>query len=133
MTHPHVLPRLAFASAAALALAAGAPAAAETIELDYLSAIPEEYRGRWNSDPRLCARFTGRYRLQIAANRLNVAGDMFRTEYIASQEDGGVYVGSKYVGPARPWSRSETYNLAEGGKTLINRHAGRVIRRYRCP
>lgn len=129
MTYPSFAIRLSIASA----LAVAAPAAADDIDLYYLGAIPEEYHGRWNSDPRLCARFTGRHRLQIGANQLNVAGDMFKTQYISSQEDGGVYVGSKYVGPATPWDRSETYNLAEGGKVLINRHAGRVIRRYRCP
>ncbi|HEU0097706.1 MAG TPA: hypothetical protein VFQ67_02925 [Allosphingosinicella sp.] len=122
-----------FRLAIAAALFYSAPATADDIDLDYLGAIPAEYHGRWNSDPALCARFTGRYRLQIAANRLDVAGDRFKTEYIASQEDGGIFVSSRYVGPARPWDRSETYNLAEGGKVLINRHAGRVIRRYRCP
>ena len=131
MTNPSLTARLRIFVLAALAFAT--PGSAEQIDLSYLGAIPAEYHGRWNSDPRLCARFSGRYRLQIAVDRLEVAGDSFRTHYIASQEDGGIYVGSRYVGPAKPWERSETYNLAEGGKVLINRHAGRVIRRYRCP
>lgn len=131
MAGPHASRR--FGSLLLFALAAVAPAAAIDVDPSYLAAIPKEYHGRWNADPRLCGGFTGRYRLQIAAKGINVAGDTFRTEYIASQEDNGVYVGSKYVGPAKSWNRSETFNLAEGGKVLINRHAGRVIRRYRCP
>jgi hypothetical protein len=124
-----------FRAALALFLAAAfaSSAKAETIDLSYLSAIPPEYHGRWNADPKLCARFTGRYRLEIAANRLIVAGDNFKADYISSQKDGGISVVSAYVGPARPWHRNEAYNLSEGGKVLTNHHAGRVIRRYRCP
>ena len=122
-----------FALAAATALGCAAPGAGEEIDLDWLGEIPKEYHGRWNTDPRSCTPFTGRYRLEIGANRIVAGGDPFQTQYLARQEDGGVYSGSKYVGPARPWDRSETFNLAQGGKVLINRHAGRVIRRYRCP
>ena len=123
---------LPLAAAGSLLLAAGV-AAATVVDPYWLEAIPAEYQGKWNSDPKACALFTGRGRMELSGRTLRVGGDDFKAEYVAWSEDGGIGVVSRYAGSAKPaWTRVDHFVLSPDRKRLIDDHAGRKLVRIRC-
>jgi hypothetical protein len=106
-------------------------AGAEEYDLDRIAEIPIEYRGRWNSAGATCNPFDGRYRLEIGAGHIVVGGDRFRADHIWTREN-GITVISDYVGPARLWTRVDYFRLTEGGRVLLDDHAGRTVARNSC-
>lgn len=116
-----------------LALLATGPAGATDIDPYWLGSIPAEYHGSWNSRPNGCRPLAGRYRLRIAANAIEAGGDRFETVNIGWNEGGGIGVVSRYVGPAKSWTRVDFFKLSADGSTLSNDHARRTIVRTRCP
>lgn len=125
--------RLLRLAAAGFLLFAAGIAGSTTVEIGWLEAIPPEYHGRWNSDPKACAPFDGRGRIEISGQRLIVGGDAFKADCISLAEDGeGIFVSSHYVGPAASWRRYDFFALSKDRTGLVNDHAGRKLMRRRC-
>jgi hypothetical protein len=127
--------RGAMTGAALLGLVLLVPGHAAATDVDpyWLESIPAEYRGEWNLASGRCAPSTGRYRMRIEANEIQVGGDRFRTVNIGWSEEGGIGVVSDYVGPPRPWTRVDHLTVSRDGATLTDSHAGRTIVRKKCP